>query len=278
MHNRLPQLDSWRGISILLVLEPTSSPSARGAQPERRHRRGGIMPGCLCEGWGASLGATTGWSANSNGGDNNVSLVSFVSTAATATSVVTVGSSLTVTQAYGLSASNALVRNHVTLTNTSAVADTVRYSRSMDWDIPPTEFNENVTIGGVGATRLIFSNDNGFATPNPLVHPGEWTPGTTNVNFTDNGPADHGAFFTFRLRHAGRRRVGLVRHLLRRRRLRSGCLRCTRCGGRRGLFAGPEQPHRHDRRHPGHLRLRLCRCRWHAGGLRGPGTNPRRTR
>jgi hypothetical protein len=157
----------------------------------------GIIPGCLCEGWGASLGTTAGWSANANGGNVNVSLVSFGSTATTATSVVNVGSSLTITQAYGLSASSALVRDHVTLTNMSDVAGTVRYSRSMDWDIPPTTFSEDVTIGGVGATRLIFSNDNGFATPNPLVNPAALSSGTTNVNFADSGPNDHGAFFTF---------------------------------------------------------------------------------
>ncbi|HET8869594.1 MAG TPA: PEP-CTERM sorting domain-containing protein [Aquabacterium sp.] len=156
-----------------------------------------IMPGCLCEGWGASLGGVAGWSANANGGDNNVSLVSFSSTVNSAVSVANVGTGLQVTQSYGLSSSTALIKNHVTLTNTSGSDAAVRYSRSMDWDIPPTEFSEYVTIGGVGATNLIFSNDNGFATPNPLVNPGALVGGTTNVNVVDSGPADHGAFFTF---------------------------------------------------------------------------------
>src|SRR5882762_1840762 len=48
----------------------------------------GISPGCLCEGWGASIDAVSGWSANANGGDFNVAGQSFVSTATTATSVV----------------------------------------------------------------------------------------------------------------------------------------------------------------------------------------------
>jgi len=159
----------------------------------------GITPGCLCEGWGASLGASAGWSANANGGNVNVGLVSFGSTATSATSIVNVGgaSGLQVKQEYGLSTSTALVKDHVTLTNNGAVAADARYSRSMDWDIPPTEFNEYVTIGGVGATKLIFSNDNGFATPNPLANPGELSGGTTNVNFVDSGPNDHGAYFTF---------------------------------------------------------------------------------
>ena len=157
----------------------------------------GITPGCLCEGWGASLGTVAGWSANENGGNSNVTGVSFTSTAASATAVVNVGTSLQVTQAYGLSSSNSLIMNHVTLTNTGATAGEVRYSRSMDWDIPPTIFNELVTLQGVGATRLIYSSDDGFATPNPLVNPGGLSAGTINTNFVDVGPADHGAYFTF---------------------------------------------------------------------------------
>lgn len=158
----------------------------------------GIMPGCHCEGWGASIGGTRGYSANANGGNVNVSLVSFASTATTATSIVNIGTGLQVKQEYQLSASNALVQNRVTLTNISGAAATdVRYSRSMDWDIPPTTFSEYVTIGGVGATKLLFSNDNGFGIPNPLVNPSAILAGTTNVNFVDSGPADHGAFFTF---------------------------------------------------------------------------------
>jgi type IV pilus assembly protein PilY1 len=153
----------------------------------------GIMPGCLCEGWGASGNGVAGWSANDNGGNVNVSLASALQGAGFLTSVVNVGA-LQVTQAYAASAaSGALIRDHVTLTNTSGATMTdARYSRSMDWDIPPTTFSELVTIGGVGATRLKFSNDNGFATPNPLSNPGSLVGGTTNVNFVRSGPSDHG--------------------------------------------------------------------------------------
>lgn len=161
----------------------------------------GITPGCLCEGWGASASGITGWSANANGGNVNVGLVSAVQGAGFLTSVANIGAAggLQVTQAYAASAaSGALIRDHVTLTNTSGATMTdARYSRSMDWDIPPTTFSELVTIGGVGATRLKFSNDNGFGTPNPLLNPAAIAGGTTNVNFVRSGPADHGAFFTF---------------------------------------------------------------------------------
>jgi hypothetical protein len=157
----------------------------------------GITPGCLCEGWGASLGSVKGWSGNANGGDFNVTGVSFAGTATAATAVVNVGTALQVTQAYGASASSSLIMNHVTLTNTSGAAGEARYSRSMDWDIPPTAFSEYVTIGGVGATRLVYSSDNGFATPDTMATPGGLVAGTVNTNFIDSGPSDHGAFFTF---------------------------------------------------------------------------------
>jgi hypothetical protein len=156
----------------------------------------GITPGCLCEGWGASFGAIAGWSANAIG-NFNVSGVSFSGTSASATSVVNVGTVLQVTQVYGPSFSSSLIRNHVTLLNISGSAAEVRYSRSMDWDIPPSIFNELVTISGVGASRLIYSSDNGFGVPNPLINPGAVLTGTENTNFSDSGPADHGAFFTF---------------------------------------------------------------------------------
>jgi len=157
----------------------------------------GIMPGCLCEGWGAAIGAEAGWSGNSNGGNSNVSLVSFASGVNAATSIVDIGTSLRVSQAYGLSSSTALVKNTVTLTNLTGSAAVLRYTRVMDWDIPPTAFNEYVTIGGVGASKLVFSGDDGFATPNPLSNPSALVAGTSNVNVVDSGPADHGAFFTF---------------------------------------------------------------------------------
>jgi hypothetical protein len=43
----------------------------------------------------------------------------------------------------------------------------------------------------------MFSNDNGFSTPNPLAPTAFIVAGTTNTNFTDSGPGDHGAFFIF---------------------------------------------------------------------------------
>src|SRR5690606_39270177 len=107
-------------------------------------------PGCLCEGWGVSVNGTTSGYANvsTDSGPNNLTFgaptgvtVSTVTTTASLTSLP----GLTVTQAYSPAntASGALFKDVVTITNSTAGALTdVKYVRVMDWDVPPTEFSE----------------------------------------------------------------------------------------------------------------------------------------
>jgi hypothetical protein len=161
-----------------------------------------IAPGCFCEGWGVQADAAHGINANADGGNSGLTNVSFVSTASTATSVTTLnGSTLQITQDYGPSAGapTALFSDKVTLTNTDLVngIGDVKYGRSMDWDIQHTPFAEYVTVGGVGASALIFSNDNGFCNPDPTASCSALMAGTTNTNFTKFGPTDHGSYFIF---------------------------------------------------------------------------------
>lgn len=75
----------------------------------------------------------------------------------------------------------------------------LRYVRVMDWDIPPTEFTEAVSIVGTGTTALLeTSHDDGFSTANPLGFTSPIDPATLNVDFIDNNPTwDHGAYFRF---------------------------------------------------------------------------------
>ncbi len=172
----------------------------------------GISPGCLCEGWGlsGSIGGTnyTGNASREglNGGIRNLMLSSFVTdatagkgTSAVSTAALTNLLGLSISQDYRVAAgSSNLFEDRVTITNTTGSAiDNLRYVRAMDWDIPPSEFNELVTIGGVKTTsQLELSHDNGFSDTNPLA----LTSGaadTTSVDFTKNGPRDHGAYFKF---------------------------------------------------------------------------------
>jgi len=163
-------------------------------------------PGCLCEGWGVAYDMMrSGW-CNQAGGCPGASgtthtLVGFSSTSSTAVSTTRVGV-LEVTHDYHPYASNANVYEadvEIKNVGTSLVTD-VLYRRAMDWDIMPTAFSEEVTIGGKTPmpTALIHSSDNGFATNNPLAGAGTmYCPVLTY--FTDCGPNDHGAVFTFNL-------------------------------------------------------------------------------
>ncbi len=157
-------------------------------------------PGCLCEGWGvADAGsAVTGYANVSVDGVQGMTLESFTHTASTAVSVVNIQNTFRVTQSYHPSAQTPnLYDATVTIENISghALSD-VRYRRVMDWDVEPTAFSEFVTINGGNASELLFDSDNGFETANPL---GPRSDRGHTGNFTDAGPADHGALFDFGL-------------------------------------------------------------------------------
>jgi type IV pilus assembly protein PilY1 len=175
-------------------------------------------PGCFCEGWGVSASGISGFNGNGSGG---LALVSFATddpggpspvgphgTFATSTTRLTgfgVATPLTVEQAYTVDVPGALFKNTVTITNnTGATVTDLRYVRVMDWDVPFTEFAEHVSIVGATANLipapggfLELSHDDGFDTANPLAATGAILGGTTNTDFIDSGPADHGAYFKF---------------------------------------------------------------------------------
>ncbi len=166
--------------------------------------RDATAPGCLCEGWGVSVNGTTSGYANvSVDGVVNLTVDSFTNTASTITSAVHLTSlpGLSVTQAYAPStnAPTALFVDHVTITNnTGATVTDVKYVRVMDWDVPPTEFDEYVTIKGVATTTLLEqSGDNGFNSANPLAAYTNRDPACLDQDCTDSGLDDHGAYFRF---------------------------------------------------------------------------------
>jgi PEP-CTERM motif len=163
-------------------------------------------PGCICEGWGVSASGFGGGRDISSGPNTGTSFVSqstnytpgtpgtFFNTESTLD-----GTSLDVKQNYHASTSTHLFQDTVTLTNTgSSPLTDVRYRRTMDWDIPPGEFAEKVTIGGWPAANLLATSDNGFSSANPLDPQGvvDGSCGI-NTNFTECGPADHGSVFDF---------------------------------------------------------------------------------
>lgn len=169
-------------------------------------------PGCTCEGWGAailsaSVQGNQNTENNGTGGDN-LTLVSFASTASTATSVARIGTSLQITHAYKPSAIAGVYQVDVTIENISGLAiaqgDLV-YRRAMDWDIEPNPFSEYVTISGVPAllgiangSNLKAVGDNGFMTNDILADSANYGIScSVNTNFADCGRNDHGAVFDF---------------------------------------------------------------------------------
>ena len=179
-----------------------------------------IAPGCQCEGWGAGgidrYGRQFVGYANVSSGISNVKVVNFTFDTSSIESVTTINDSrgdpaLQIRHVYGPSplATDKLFEAVVTITNISGHKITdVRYNRSMDWDIPESEFSERVTIKGARASatsatkpRVKYSGNNGFMNGNPFNSANSHTkwPMTNQVNpeRTRGGPADHGATFTF---------------------------------------------------------------------------------
>jgi len=168
--------------------------------------RDATAPGCLCEGWGVSVNNAVSGYANvdTDGGVTNLSVVGApAATPSSFTTTVEMTSlpGLTVRHAYSPAdnAPGALFKVVVTIRNeTNEAVNDVKYVRVMDWDVPPTEFSEYVTIRGTATTTLLErSHNDGFETANPLVDGAPITAATLNADFTDLGPLDHGAYFRF---------------------------------------------------------------------------------
>ena len=179
-------------------------------------------PGCLCEGWGA--GGTDQFGRNFHGeadeyavggGANNLEVKSFVTDETSIESVTWIDDNsgnpvMEVKHQFGPATlrPNELFEAVVTITNISGSTLTnIKYNRTMDWDIPPTEFSEIVTIVGAAASHSAASNpkiyrsgNNGFRNPNVFggAHTYKKWP-LTNINGDEErmGPADHGFTSTF---------------------------------------------------------------------------------
>lgn len=167
-------------------------------------------PGCLCEGWGIAINMggmdySAGASVDNGSGITNLTGGTFGSTLQTATSEVMLSDiDVSVTHAYGPSLAAGVFQAQVSITNNTGMdIDNLIYRRAMDWDIPPTEFNEYVTHQGVEANlttnggNVLYASDNGFADVDPLVGASFINSNTVNVDFVDDGPDDHGSVFDF---------------------------------------------------------------------------------
>jgi type IV pilus assembly protein PilY1 len=154
----------------------------------------------MCEGFGVSANGIAGYDSNDNGAAN-LTVLDAGGTLIGSDRYQTLAQisslpGLTVAHDYKPSASPNLYEAVVTISNnTGAPVTDVRYTRVMDWDVPPTEFSEFVTLQGVGLGDLIDSCDNGFQSGDPLSDC--FGIAFEDTNAVDSGPLDHGARFTF---------------------------------------------------------------------------------
>ena len=159
-----------------------------------------LIPGCWCEGWGVAdlTSSTAGW-ASAAGGNGlvspNLTVTGFDVTADKADSTVEIGGRLRVRHVYRPSLRPELYQVDLTVENIGGSSADVVYRRAMDWDVPPTEFDEFVTIQG-SHPRLLDSTDNGFNHVNPLSPLLDLGARGT---FKDVGPDDRGGVFDFAL-------------------------------------------------------------------------------
>ena len=163
-----------------------------------------IIPGCLCEGWGAAASGTGSYTYGASG------TVGFTSSTTSTNgingvglggaTVSTLANGLRVTHTYSYAAGGKLFKVAIGIQNTTAgVVTDVRYGRTLDWDVSPGFFTNNFTtvFGGAGGAstpgdKLLHTSTDPFAVPDPMVFRGQ----EANLNVVDS-IGDKGSYFVF---------------------------------------------------------------------------------
>lgn len=131
-----------------------------------------LAPGSPRDSWGISANGTGAYADYVYYGTSGISSTeSFGANGGTISSNVLAGT-LSVTQTYSFAAPNVL-KIATTVTNTSSIAESVLFQRDIDWDVYPTEFNENTFAGAVPGGKITDSTYYGFENPDPTVPYGE---------------------------------------------------------------------------------------------------------
>ena len=125
-----------------------------------------LAPGSPRDSWGLSANGSSVWADQAYYGANGVISISNIGPSSAV--VTTTGANgMNVTQAYSFAAAN-ILKISETLTNTSTGPEAVLFQRDVDWDVSPTEFNENSFAGQVSG-NVIDSSYYGFESPNPTT-------------------------------------------------------------------------------------------------------------
>lgn len=160
-----------------------------------------IMPGCLCEGWGAAANANSGYVyglATTGFVSSTLTTTTASGAGLSASAVTLLSNGLQVTHNYSSAAGGKLFKVEITLANASSgVLTDVRYARTLDWDVTTGYFDDNYTTvyggtpTGPGGNVLHTSTDP-FDDPDPMVFRSQ----EANTNVT-NSLGDKGGYFVF---------------------------------------------------------------------------------
>jgi PEP-CTERM motif len=127
-----------------------------------------LAPGIPRDSWGVSANGVGAFADYEDFGTSGISSVSaFGASSGTVTSNVLSGT-LSVTQNYSFAAANVL-KIGTTVTNTSGASQAVLFQRDIDWDVSPTEFNENSFGPAIPGAPITDSSYYGFENPDPTV-------------------------------------------------------------------------------------------------------------
>jgi len=128
-----------------------------------------LSPGTPRDSWGVTANGVSAYAdqAYYYGTSNLSSTVTLGTNSATVTSTTTFG--LQVKQVYQFAPSGNILKIYTTLTNVgNSMATGVMFQRDVDWDVSPTEFNEN-SFGNPVTGNVVDSSYYGFESPDPAA-------------------------------------------------------------------------------------------------------------
>jgi hypothetical protein len=128
-----------------------------------------LAPGSPRDSWGVEIvGGGSAFADQFDFGNSNLTGTTYTIGPSSASATTTTSIGLTVNQQYTFVSPNVLEIRE-TVTNISGASADVLFGRDVDWDVAPTEFNEN-TFGPIGANpAVVGSSYYGFENPDPSI-------------------------------------------------------------------------------------------------------------
>lgn len=126
-----------------------------------------ILPGTPRDSWGIASSAGSAYADYQNFGTAGITGTSITPGLNSATAISMLANGIQLTQTYNFFAPNILsIQEFITNTTNAAISNVI-FRRNVDFDVPPTAFNENI-FGVLGSNSAVVGNsNNGFENPDP---------------------------------------------------------------------------------------------------------------